>query len=276
MKPSPLADALAQRAAKWLAHPIPAPDRPLAETSEGMRNEVIEAMEQHQCDHYTRRPGIAPLCNAVSEILSRRGVTVDADSGVVICGGLGEARYVALTALSENRKIVIAGHVDYAQDIGELLDCEIQEWNVDLDGNGTLLLIHTGSLSPNQWIDIASWCDQHDPIVIADESDDALDQPGIHPPFASQNEMAERTLSLGRFDSSGALDAWQVAWFAGPTSLVQQVRDLKQAITICSPAPAQYAALAHLNENPSDRRPPSKGKASLTIDPPSKEKPDAH
>jgi aminotransferase len=64
--------------------------------------------------------------------------------------------------------------------------------------------------------------------------------------------MAERTLTLGSFADLPGLNGWQVSWFAGPTPLVTQVRDLKQAMTICSPAPGQYAALAALGEHSAD------------------------
>jgi aminotransferase len=83
--------------------------------------------------------------------------------------------------------------------------------------------------------------------VIVDAIDvDLFGENSPEHPFASLPGMAERTLTLGSFANLTGLDAWQVAWFAGAKPLVVKVRNLKQAMTICSPAPGQYAALAGL------------------------------
>ena len=37
---------------------------PSSSTSPALRESAIDAVEHHLCDHYTRRPGIAPLCRA--------------------------------------------------------------------------------------------------------------------------------------------------------------------------------------------------------------------
>ena len=62
--------------------------------------------------------------------------------------------------------------------------------------------------------------------------------------FAPAHVPAEQLLILGGFGQDAGLDAWNVAWFAGAKPLVATVRTLKQAMTICTPAPGQYAALA--------------------------------
>jgi aspartate/methionine/tyrosine aminotransferase len=66
---------------------------------------------------------------------------------------------------------------------------------------------------------------------------------------ASLPQMAARTLTLGGFAGAPGLAAWQISWLAGPKPLLGPARDLKQAITICTTAPSQYAALAALAEH---------------------------
>lgn len=248
MTTSPLARAVAERARRWLTEPPVYEVSVTSATSDPVRAAVQQAMADHKCDHYTRRPGIAPLCKAVAASLADRGVNVDPDNGVVISGGGREARYVALTALAPGRQVMVAQPgPGYAQDVLALSGME--PTRLDLSGDlpaveKGLLLLDPTLLDGDTLAQVAEWAAAQDVTVIADESAAAHFGPDAPAPFASLPGMAERTLTLGSFDSLDGLTAWQVAWFAGPKPLAVTVRDLKQAMTICSPAPAQYAALA--------------------------------
>jgi aspartate/methionine/tyrosine aminotransferase len=217
-------------------------------TSQAVRAAVQQAMAEHKCDHYTRRPGIAPLCKAVAEMMASQGIDLNMDNGVVISGGTQEARYVALTALAPGRNVMVAQPGPaYAQDVLALSGLAGE--SLDLSGDlpaveQGLLLLDPTRLDADTLAQVAEWAAAQDVTVIADESAAAHFGPDARPPFASLPGMAERTLTLGGFAGLDGLDAWQVAWFAGPKPLAVTVRDLKQAMTICSPAPAQYAALA--------------------------------
>lgn len=264
---TPLERAVAKRGRRWLDTPDALPpgmvrmdgDAVDGQTPADVRDATIAALRAHRADHYTRRPGIAPLCRSVAEELHGAGVAVDPDSGVVITGGAQEARFVALRALVNGRTVLLPRPSPLPLYETAILFAGGTIELFDPDGE---LPAHHGALlvwpSPNPASGqlataeragrIASWAAAHELTVIADETASALlrpEQPFV--PFAALPGMGERTLTLGSFAAVPGLVAWQVGWFAGPKTLATPVRDLKQAITICSPAPSQYAALAGLD-----------------------------
>lgn len=250
----PFQHFVAQRAQRWITYPLVESDEGLQATSPRVREAVIEAMQRHQCDHYTRRPGIAALCQVIAQRLAAKDVVVDPNDGAVITGGAAETRYVALAALAANAPLyILAAAVPRYQPIADLINATI----VPLDpaaplpesSGGVLLVTTADKPAPEFYGRLAQWADAAKLTVIADE----IDQPLLAPtssvrPFAGLPEMAERTLTLGGFPDAPGLAAWQVAWFAGPKALAGAVGALKQAMTICSPAPGQYAALATTTE----------------------------
>lgn len=253
MPTTALGRATAQRARHWLNTLVADPKPIDNSTAAGVRAAVQKAMADHLCDHYTRRPGIAPLCKAVAVGMKSRGLDLDADNDVVITGGVVEARYVALHSLAPGKPVYVAQPgPDYHQPILDLAGIHAQPLDPQgelPDTQGGLLLLDPTLLDGDTQAQLAEWAAVHDVTVIADETDaPLLDAAATYKPFAAQPGMAERTLTLGAFNVASGLDGWQVAWFAGPKKLAVAVRDLKQAMTICSPAPAQYAALAALTQ----------------------------
>lgn len=61
--------------------------------------------------------------------------------------------------------------------------------------------------------------------------------------MASLPGMAERTLTLGTFNGMPSPDTWSLSWIAGSESLMASVRGMKLALSLCSPAVSQQAAL---------------------------------
>jgi len=264
---TPLGRAVAARGRRWLGTPDPPPaglvrmdgDAVDGQTPADVRDATVQALRAHRADHYTRRPGIAPLCRSVAEELHSAGVAVDPDTGVVISGGVQEARFVALRALVGGRTVLLPWPaplplyetaVAFAGGTIELFEAG----GALPERHGALLVWPnpnpaTGQLAtPETAQRIASWVVAQELTVVADETAAGLlrpERPFV--PFASLPGMGERTLTLGSFAAVPGLGAWQVGWFAGPKALATVVRDLKQAITICAPAPSQYAALAGLD-----------------------------
>ena len=225
-------------------------------TSAAVREAAITALHQHLGDHYARRPGIAPLCAAVAQTLAAQGVEVDPNNGVVITGGMQEARFVAVRALSPGHTIwmprpgPLASFADAARFAGATI--EFFDPTGELPAaSGDLLVLANPNPATGQVYDgatlllLAQRVRTSGLTVIADETAAPLVRPDVSfTRFASLPEMAERTLTIGSFAATPGLIAWQVAWFAGPKTLAVKVRDLKQSMTICSPALSQYAALA--------------------------------
>ncbi len=251
---TPLLHAVAQRAQRWLHEAPPdetgAAEKTAAASSPAVRAAVIAAMQRNACDHYTRRPGIAPLCRAVTERLAAKDVVVDPEDGIVITGGVAETRFVALRTLAAQQTLyLLPESLTRYQALAEFTGATVHV--VDPAGElpvaaGGVLLIAATQPEP-VLARLAQWAATANLTVIVDAIDvDLLGEESLERPFASLPGMADRTLTLGSFANLTGLDAWQVAWFAGAKPLVVKVRNLKQAMTICSPAPGQYAALASL------------------------------
>jgi aspartate/methionine/tyrosine aminotransferase len=256
MQPSVLSQKTAARArVVAAAPPASAPAVPAGSTSAGVRAATADAVDRHQCDHYSRRPGIAPLCQAVAAHLTALGLGAQ-ENDVVISGSVQEARYVALRALAVGKTVyvsapdpqVYAAALQFAgATVVALGDDEALP-----DAAEGLLVVGGSPAQESRRQQLAAWAAAHELSVVADETNAPLDD---YTPFASLPGMAARTLTLGSFDGAPGLGAWQVSWFAGPKPLLTPVRDLKQSITICTSAPSQYAALAALKEYTAAARP---------------------
>lgn len=258
MQPSILSQKTAARAKVVAAAPaVPAPGGSGGSTSAAVRSATADAVDRHQCDHYSRRPGIAPLCQAVAAHLTALGVPAQ-ENDVVISGSSQEARYVALRSLAVGKTVYVSA--SDPQVYAAALQFAGATVVILADGEelpdvaGGLLVVGHGHVGvpPDPHVGVratpeklAAWAAAHDLSVVADETGAPLDD---YVPFASLPGMASRTLTLGSFDGAPGLGAWQVSWFAGPKPLLTPVRDLKQSITICTSAPSQYAALAALKE----------------------------
>ncbi len=258
MQPSILSQKTAARAKVVAAAPAaPAPAGSQGSTSAAVRAATADAVDRHQCDHYSRRPGIAPLCQAVAAHLSALGVQTQ-ENDVVISGSSQEARYVALRALAVGKTVYVSApdlqvYAAALQFAGATV-VVLPETGEMPDAAGGVLVVGHGHVGvptdPHVGVRatperLAEWAAKNELSVVADETGAPLDD---YTPFASLPGMAARTLTLGSFNGAPGLGAWQVSWFAGPKPLLTPVRDLKQSITICTSAPSQYAALAALKE----------------------------
>jgi aspartate/methionine/tyrosine aminotransferase len=249
MQPSILQQKAAARALAVAAAPSLPAQAAEGSTSTAVREASADAVERHQCDHYTRRPGIAPLCRAIAARLSTQGVPTH-ENDVVISGSVQECRYVALRSLAVGRTVYMAvgpsevysAALQFAGAAPVLLAAGEELPAAGAAGQALLLIAHPSAADSER---LAAWAAAQDLPVVADET---LAPLVGHTPFAALEGMAQRTLTLGSFAGAPGLSAWQVSWFAGPKALLTPVRDLKQSITICTSAPSQYAALAALAE----------------------------
>ena len=64
-------------------------------------------------------------------------------------------------------------------------------------------------------------------------------------------EAESRILTIGSFSTAYAMSGWRVGYFSAPEDLINAMSDLKVAMSICTSAISQYAALAAL-EGPPD------------------------
>jgi len=235
---------------------------------------VIRAVEQSLDEgetHYTTRPGLPALAEAVAQkLVSEQALTLDPATEVVISCGGREGMFVALQVLVQPgdevlvpalRPAFVDEDIRLAQGVlvpvpllaEEGFEMRAERIRERLTDKARVLVLcnpadPTGAvISPEEMARIAALAHEADLTVISDESlDESLDGDIRHTSIASFPEAAQRTLAVGSFSRLHNLASWRVGYFAGHKSLAQPVRDLKQAMTICTSAMSQYAALAAL------------------------------
>lgn len=230
--------ARVQRLTEVAGSPAPWP----ASTPESARANARLALDRGET-HYTDRPGIAPLREEIARRLEAEfGQSLTASDVVVTCG-VTEARFVAVQCLLQpGRTLYISG-----------LEPAVVEGAAALAGG------HTGRLS-----EAATEVSADDVVYVdvrAGELDavwDQLAERGPHvileAPLGAQvsrgiaGSLTDRCVLVGNVGGREGLIGWRVGFLAawGPT--LGAMRDLKQALTICTTNLSQWAALAWLQE----------------------------
>lgn len=229
---------------------------------------AVEASLDRGETHYTTRPGLPALARAIVEKLEReQSVTLDPSLGVIVSTGGRESLFVAIRVLAQPGDEVLVpalrrAYLDVDIALAQAIPVPVPQGAAEgfqitarairtcLTDNTRLLVLSnpanpTGVVIPAKEIAaIAALALEHDLTVISDESlDESLGEQARHTSIASFPQAAGRTLIVGSFSRLHDLAAWRVGYFAGPKEIAQPVRDLKQAMTICTSVMAQYAAL---------------------------------
>jgi len=219
--------------------------------------------------HYTTRPGVVPLREAIAERLTADGFPASADTVLVTNGG-AEALYIALQMLlARSRRMVIVGPVPAnvvamirfvgADPVLIPTGAESRFYqNADAvaaaDGSSLLLTSPspvTGlTLSPGEMEAMISVAIDRGMTVVLDRS---LTTALYDPTLArfGDSELGARLVTIGSFSSGYGLAGWRVGWLSAPPETMKLFRELKQAMSICTTAVSQFAALAVL-DGPAD------------------------
>lgn len=219
--------------------------------------------------HYTVGPGILPLRQAIAERSTVDGFPASAESVVVTNGG-SEALYIALqSVLKAGDRIAVAGpvapnvlemiafigakalrlsgeaHTGFMPTLDEVAGC----------GARSLLLASPSPVSgmaiPTRYLrDLVALAVQRDMAVIFDRTLAwcCFEPATAHFPDA---ELGARVLTTGSFSEAYAMHGWRVDYFSAAGGHLAVMRELKQAMSICTSSMSQFAALAAL-EGPTD------------------------
>jgi len=93
---------------------------------------------------------------------------------------------------------------------------------------------------------IATLCEEHDAIAIADEVYEEMVFGQTHLRLAGLPGMWERTLTLSSLGKTFSLTGWKVGWGIGPQHLTAGLRAAHQFMTFTTPTPVQHGAIAAL------------------------------
>jgi aspartate/methionine/tyrosine aminotransferase len=222
--------------------------------------------------HYTTRPGLDALRQAVAAKLAQaNGIRFKPDGEVLITCGSQEALFVSLHVLLNpgdqvlipqpaNPAYAAIARQAHAQvyavpgdpERGFALD--IEELIRRVTKRSRMLVLATPASPAGTVLDaatlqrIADLAIARDLMVVADESLEPFVYDGaVHRSIAALPGMAERTITINGFSHPYAMHGWRVGYVAGPARLLAPITQLKQALSICSPAVSQYAAVAALN-----------------------------
>jgi aspartate/methionine/tyrosine aminotransferase len=206
---------------------------------------LLDCLREHLATgetHYTARPGIKELRDAIGHEIGRIGGMARESDGVIVTHGEGEALYVTLLGLglSSASKLAVHGQCRH----GTLLDLlgiaavgvnKTESANADAtyreiaeEGAGGARVAGGAGDTGSERFEIASLGDL---LFSAGSHTDAL-----------QN-MPDSAIIIGSLDSVPGLDHFRLGFVAGPPDLVKRIQKWKQALSICTAGPSQRAAL---------------------------------
>ena len=215
--------------------------------------------------HYTTRPGIAELRQAIARRSTDDGFPTSVD-GVVVTNGAAEALYIALqTFLAPGDRLLVPDPIlPNVAAMVRFLGAELVRLPTDPAGrfvpsvtdvaasDAPVLLLTspspiTGVAIPPAELArlVAAALDAAKTVILDRALATALDDPALG--RLPDPALGARVVTLGSFSTGHGLAGWRVGWFAAPEANVPELRELKQAMSICTTAVSQYAALAALD-----------------------------
>jgi len=231
---------------------------------------VADALDRGET-HYTDRPGIAPLRHALADRLAAEsGVAYDPHSEILISSGGQEGLFVAVQMLvrpgdevlltdpgypTYNDAVRLAGGICVPVPVDPTASVGLTAAAIEalLTPRTRLLILispdnPTGAvIGREEMAKIAALAVDRDFLVLFDEIYKAFVFDGAaHVTIAAFPGMRARTVIVGSFSKEYAMTGWRVGYVAGAAHLIQPITDLKLALSICSAAPSQWAALAAL------------------------------
>ena len=230
---------------------------------EHVQQAAADALDRGET-HYTVRPGVPELRDAVAARLNDQGFSATIDRTVITNGG-AEALYIALQAtLTVGSRAIVYGPaepglIEMIEFIGaEALPVtgpeehrfmpaksDIETLEADVLVLASPSPVSGLALSLTEICAIAGSAIERGMQVILDRSlaDCFYGPTNEHWP---DNELADQIFIIGSFSTSHGLRGWQVGYFVSPDEQLGRLRELKQALSICTTAVSQYAALAAL------------------------------
>lgn len=217
--------------------------------------------------HYTTRPGLIELRQAVAERMGSRGRRrPEPSTEVLVTCGIEEALFVAvLTTVGPGDEFVVVGPSPAGDEEiaaaagGDLKRVSLPDFQDDLakwldrvasqDARAILVRNPTvdGLVVPRRVMDGLSdlAVQRNIPLLEVVALADFLPEAGQDTDVEALPAGTSASVTIGDFSAWG-LEGWRVGYLTGPVSLVGTMTDLMQALSICAPALGQFAALAAL------------------------------
>lgn len=235
---------------------------------EHVKEAAIEAVRAGH-NQYARMFGEPVLNGAIADWFENAsGLRVDPDREVTVTAGCTEAIAATLIGLVNPGDEVILFEPYYdsyracvamAGATARFVPLRSPGWSFDeselraaFTGRTRAILVNTphnptGKVFTREELSlIASLCQEHDVIAIADEVYERLVFEGAHVCLASLDGMRERTVTLSSLGKTFSLTGWKIGWAVAPANLTAGVRSAHQFLTFAVSTPMQHAAAAAL------------------------------
>lgn len=220
-------------------------------------------------NRYTPTQGIAPLREAVAHKLARdNGVEVATEDVLITSGSSGGIFLAYAAVLDPGDEIIIPDpyFVMYTQlaaffGARAVLVDTYPDFQLDPEKVARAITPRTKAIllnSPNNptgavWSEealraVGEIAARHNLLVISDEVYESFVYDGAK--HFSVGSVYPNTLTLNAFSKSHALTGWRIGYAAGPSRLLDKMKELQQYSFVCAPSFAQVAVLAALEAGP--------------------------
>jgi aspartate/methionine/tyrosine aminotransferase len=216
--------------------------------------------------HYTSRPGVPELRQAIARELTAEGFPATAETVVVANGGI-EALYIVLQAtlvpgdrvaavepvlphVVEMLRFIGADVVPIATDPGNRFVPPIEAVNAV---TAKVLLLQspspaTGVAMPVETlVALVEKAGERGMTVVVDRSLITASYDAERVRF-DRPDLGAGVFTVGSFSVGHGLVGWRVGYLSTPPDRIKPLRELKQALSICTTGISQYAALAAIEE----------------------------
>ena len=221
---------------------------------------------------YTRHDGLAALRTAIAGKLARdNGLTVDAETEVVVTAGSTGAFYCACCALLSPGDEVIVLEPFYGYHVNTLVAVQAvpvpvplapPDWSFDVDAveravtsRTRAILINTpgnpsGKLFSRQDLEaLGSLAARHDLIVFSDEIYEYFVYDGCeHISPASLPALAGRTVIVSGYSKTFSITGWRIGYAVCRADWAERIGHFSDLVYVCAPAPLQLGVARGIEE----------------------------
>jgi aspartate/methionine/tyrosine aminotransferase len=214
--------------------------------------------------HYTNRPGVLELREAIAERSTADGFPATPASTLVTNGGT-EGLYVALQGLVEpgDTVLVVEPVAPRVIDLLNFIGARVHRVSPSAEerfvprpdafasSRAPVLLMASPSpitgvaIPPHTLAQIVEVALKQHMRLILDRSSAAATYDPLLARFPDPS-LAEQIVTIGSFSHAYGLGGWRIGYVTAPKDLIGKLSGLKQAMSICTTAVSQYAALAAL------------------------------
>jgi len=241
------------------------PDFPAPEALKLAAQQAI-ALDHNQ---YADTWGLEPLRVAIAAKMQRDNkITVDPDTEITVCCGATEGLNIALMAIMNagDRCLIFEpfyeNYIPNLATVGgipEFIMLEAPHWEITREmldrafakGLKAVILNSPANPTGKVWTLselelLAEYCDRYDVYIITDEIYEYIIYTGAHISMLSLAGMSDRTIVVNGFSKTFCITGWRLGYTVANPTLTAAMRRIHDFLTICAPAPLQYAALAAL------------------------------